>query len=171
MKTRRSSAAAVLEFTAREREEERERVKMQCEEMLRRRGMRGWNGSERMRGRRRGFEAKGKREERQLNQMGWSFLPPAPLHTITHTHWHTHMDTHTHGHTHLLSQLASGSHGACTLAGRQAGGDQSCSGTSVCMCVSAMCSRHADGGLCHASGGAMLAGVEGAVCVCACVHC
>lgn len=37
MKTRRSSAAAVLEFTAREREKERESVKMQCEEMLRRR--------------------------------------------------------------------------------------------------------------------------------------
>lgn len=68
-----------------------------------------------------GFETREKREERQLNQIGWSFLTPTPLHTSTHTH------------IHILSLPASGSHGACTFAGRQAG-DQSCSGTSVYVC-------------------------------------
>lgn len=70
-----------------------------------------------------GFETREKREERQLNQIGWSFLTPTPLHTSTHTHTHIH----------ILSLPASGSHGACTFAGRQAG-DQSCSGTSVYVC-------------------------------------
>lgn len=36
-----------------------------------------------------GFETREKREERQLNQIGWSFLTPTPLHTSTHTHTYT----------------------------------------------------------------------------------
>lgn len=47
--------------------------------------------------------------------------PPPPRACQLHT------SVHTDARTHILSQPASGSYGACTILGRQAEGDQSCS--------------------------------------------
>lgn len=126
MKTRRSSAAAVLEFTARERESKDGKGKRENEDAAER------NVEEKRDNRVKWRRENGRERERIWDEgkEGGATIKPNRLelfdpHPTAHKHTHTHI--------HILSLPASGSHGACTFAGRQAG-DQSCSGTSVYVC-------------------------------------
>ncbi len=170
MKTRRSSAAAVLEFTAREREREGKR---ESEDAMRRnvekereKRVKWKQENER---KKEEIQGKGKEGGASIKPNGLELFAPRPTaHKHIHTHTYTHSFTHTRTYSHSLPRGVMAH--ACSQADRQKEINRALGLECVCEWVSAMCKRHAGGSVCHASGGAMLAGVEGAVCECACAH-
>lgn len=148
MNARRSSAAG-LEFIAWQRDK---RMKMQCEEMWKNRGMNEWHGGKWIWVKERGLWFREREWAATIRHNG-AFCHPSATAPPTLPPCRTH--------TKLSLPQGAVAHARCR-ADRLKEIDRD---------VGLVCQRHAAGSVCPACEGAMLAAAEGAVCVCAQLEC